>query len=119
MTAYSFFLKNAGYSVAQGETQIQGRRRSARELAQAEQWARENGVTFSWEPDQDADPNDWDGDGPIGENAEGCVARCASGGVLVALWSIWDASAEYRRVVQAELASEAMRLRVSVCAGER
>jgi hypothetical protein len=115
MTAYQFFLKNAGYSVAQGETQTQGRQRSARELANAENWARKHGVTFHWEPDTDADPFDWDGEGPIGETAEGCVARCASGGVLESLWGIWDASAEYRRVIEAELASEAMHGHTHVC----
>lgn len=114
-TPYRFFLKSAGYSVAQGETQKQGRSRSARELARAEKWARTHGVTFEWVNDSDADPNDWDGEGPIGEVAEGCIARCASGGTLASLWSIWDASTEYRRVVEAELASEAMGARSSVC----
>ncbi len=115
-TPYRFFLKSAGYSVAQGETQQQGRQRTARELARAEKWASDNGVTFDWVADEDADPNDWDGEGPIGEVAEGCIARCASGGTLASLWGIWDADTAYRRVVQAELASEAMSERSAVCA---
>ncbi len=114
-TSEQFFFSQAGYSYdAKVETPEQGKLRCAIQLAQAEVWAAAHGVTFKWMPDEDADPTDWDGEGPIGESAEGCVAKCASGGVLESLWGIWDASEEYRRVVQAELALEAMG-RTSVC----
>src|ERR1700727_2054642 len=50
--AYLFFLKHAGYSVAQGETQQQGRSRSARELAKAERDAAALGYSFEWEDER-------------------------------------------------------------------
>ncbi len=63
-------------------------------------------ITFEWVLDSDADPLDWDGPGPIGQLAYGCIAHRA--GIQVAsLWGIWDPTPEYRLEVEAELLLEA------------
>jgi hypothetical protein len=109
-TAYQFFLKHAGYSVNPGETQIQGRRRSARELARAEQHASSMGVSFHWEVD-DLDSSEWsDEEPPYPQWC--CVARTADGKVFASLCGIdFGRDSEpwgdpYRRVVEADLATE-------------
>lgn len=80
----------------------------AAELAKGEAYAESMGWEYEWPVDEDADPFDWDGDGPIGKEAFGCVLRNAKGDVLASLWSIWDPTWEYIRIVKAELALEAM-----------
>ena len=67
------------------------------------------GYTFSWEDDWQVDharefPDSYAKGGP--ETCEGCVMRDESGKVVQSLWCIDDASREYRRVVEAELALE-------------
>jgi hypothetical protein len=107
--AEQFFYDNAGYSVRADETIEQGKQRTARELAHAEKQAESMGWTFDWEPDIDADPMDWDGDGPMGDEAFGCILRDANGKVLDSLWGIWDPDkGNYQRAVQAEMAYEAI-----------
>lgn len=121
---FRFFLAHGGYIVGEHA-------RCALELARAERWANDNGCTYTWEPDDPADLMDheyWCNDArrekagywPDGQphryglhsrlahthDVEGCVMRDASGIVLASLWGIIDASPQYRRVVEAELAAE-------------
>lgn len=118
--AEQFFYDHAGYSYGNGETPAQGKRRGAIALAAAEAWAKSTGCTFEWEDDSDGYPpyvkinGAWgfwhdpgDGDWMRIEQCESCVLRDADGTVLASLRGIWDADSNYRRVVQAELASEA------------
>lgn len=106
--AYLFFKENAGYATPPGKSQC------ALNLARAEDYARDKEWEYTWE---------WDESGCIGcdcgsktcdcsTGAEhetlGCVLKDADGYVLGSLWGICGATREYKRVVQAELASEAM-----------
>jgi len=118
MNSYQFFLKHAGYSHNPAtETHMQGRIRCARQLAAAERWARDAGYSFSWDID-DYLSSEW-----IADNEDGgrnrspwqtwcCIAHDANGKVQSILGGIdfgrdgkpW--SDPYKRVVEAELASE-------------
>lgn len=115
-----FFYAHAGYSHNPAtETEAQGHARTARDLAKAEAWARDN-LVFQWWDDEEATAED-------GEARYGCVAGdarafYASGGFdplepRASLWAIGFAdgqsydthdSAPYVRVVEAELALEVM-----------
>lgn len=106
--AEQFFYDNAGYCYdPKTQTEEQGRVQCASELARAEAHSHEQEWEVEWVPDTQADPLDWDGEGPMGVEASGCILR-ASDGVEESLWGIWDASPVYRRVVEAELALEAL-----------
>lgn len=71
-----FFYAHAGYSYdAKHETAQQGRWRCARELASAEAWAAQQGLVFSWEPDEDADWS-WMSDEERAESHEVFVCLC-------------------------------------------
>lgn len=119
MTAYHFFMANAGYSYdPKNETPMQGRIRCAKALAYAEKRARDAGASFEWSTDPDGSSADWiadDQDGGRDNNpwhVWSCVARDGAGKVFASLGSIdfgrdgepWGDS--YRRVVEAELACE-------------
>ncbi len=119
MTPYAFFLKWAGFSYdPKTETKEQGRRRCARLLATAEKAAREAGVSFKWEIDPLITSADW-------------LKSYEDGGKYRAPWETWVCSmydeagdlraslggidfgrggnpyeSTYRRVVEAELATE-------------
>ncbi len=103
-----FFYDHAGWSYdPKTETREGGRRRCATDLAVAEAWAKKMDVEFSWVPDDD---DSGDGD-ETPTFREGCIAKLTiSPGTLddvtTSLWSIGDATPEYRRVIEAELASE-------------
>jgi hypothetical protein len=105
--AEAFFYEHAGYSYRPDvETEEEGRRRTARDLAAAERWANDNGYSFQWEWDE------WyeDNDGSVGPYV-GCVMRDPMGNVVGSLWGIEDEGPDpgpYYRVIEAELASEAM-----------
>ena len=109
-----FFYENAGYSYDPAtETQEQGRVKCAKSLAQAEQLALSAGVAFEWQIDQFINSSDFSDDPEPWELWE-CVAYNADGNVIASLSGIdfgrdgspW--SSNYRRVVEAELATEAM-----------
>lgn len=116
--AEEFFYAHAdwGYDPKK-ETEEEGRRRGAALLAQAEARAKEKDWMFEWV----RDPNGCSGcdcgsaDCPCASGkrhrVEGCVCRCEHGGVAASLWGICEATAEYRRVVEAELALEGLRWR--------
>jgi hypothetical protein len=104
-----FFFDHAGYSYKTGEeTAQQGRIRCASSLAHAEQLADRLGWTFEWEYDQDPDLS-WMTPEELAKDHEvlGCILKDADGQVLESLWGIVDADANYRRVVEAELADQA------------
>lgn len=92
--AWRFFVANAGYCTPPG------RAACALKLARDEQWAQEEGITFEWV----ADELPWDGDCPAPEEILGCMATL--GDETASLWGIGDPTPEYRRVIEAELASE-------------
>ncbi len=111
-TAREFFLEHAGWSQKPGESQLQGRRRGARQLATAEAKARNAGLSFEWFIDQHCNSSDFNDTKPY-YDLWVCSCRDASGACLTSLCGIdfgrngqpW--SDPYRRVVEAELASEA------------
>lgn len=116
--AYLFFLKHAGYSYdPKTETPKAGRSRCARQLAKAERDARALGYTFEWDDDPDGYDSQARKEGV--QTCESCV--CLDGEdpadgdrnrhVLASLGGIWDATREYQRVVEAELALEALAVR--------
>lgn len=108
-----FFYENAGYSYNPAtETQDEGRTRCARELADAEARGRDAGLSFDWSVDQDSDSRD---------HAKGaryelwqCVCYDAEGKAVAYLGAVdfgrngSPHSDNYRRVVEAELAQEAI-----------
>jgi len=104
-----FFFENAGYRVGT-------RYEDAVELANAEAWVRTQRHTFKWTP---AD-SEWDGDEPLPEGCiyedclltirfKACPCCGSSGKHTESLGSIaYMPGSAYRRVVEAELASQAM-----------
>ncbi len=104
-SAVKFFHENAGYCYNPAtETQEEGKRRCALSLAVAEQWAQDNDIEAEWQWD-DAP---WDGDCPAPDELWGCILK--HGDSVASLWSIADPDANYRRVIEAELASELLHI---------
>ncbi len=109
--AYLFFLRHAWYSYnPETQTKQQGRAACARRLAAAERDARALGYTFEWE-------DDWtvgDHFRAYGEayangepaTCETCLMRDSAGKVVQSLGCVDNATREYRRVIEAELALE-------------
>jgi hypothetical protein len=101
-----FFWQHAGYSYdPKTETRATGRTRCARSLADAETWAESVGMTFEWEWDESPDLS-WMTESEQAEEHEVlvCIARYRDGEIA---GSLGDPDPTYRRVVEAELASEA------------
>jgi hypothetical protein len=110
--AYDFFLENSGYATPPGRAVC------ALDKARAEKRANELGFVFSWEYDDDC-PLDrlgdhcyWCEDAKAerehSHEVEGCSVRDSAGHVLASLWGIIDADRNYRRVIEGELAQEAL-----------
>ncbi len=108
-----FFYENAGFSYnPKTETLTQGRARGAKALAKAEAHALDSGYVFEWSYD-DVDSSEWSDETPPYVQWV-CIMRDADGKVLASLGGIdfgrdgepWGSS--YKRVVEAELASEAI-----------
>lgn len=109
--AYWFFLRNAGCSWnPKTETKLQGMSRGARQLAKAERDARALGYSFDW-------TDDWGIGSHVKEfgaesypeepsTCEICIMRNEGGTIVQTLGCVDDATREYRRVVEAELALE-------------
>lgn len=100
-----FYFDNAGSSYdPKVETEEQGKARGAADLAKAAHYALDQGWTFEWDTDPDGHSCDedhsveycqlWDGETLLGSLSEIC-----------------GATDDYRRVVEAELALEAMHAR--------
>lgn len=92
--AVNFFRRNASYSRRAGESVSVAKRRIALALAGAEAEAVARGWRVEWEGDPDAE--------------YGAVLRDLDGHVLVSQWNFPRMSREKRRVVEAELALEAL-----------
>lgn len=114
MTPYQFFLRHAGFSYdPKTETADAGRRRNARDLANAERRASAAGMSFGWSIDPDIDSSEWCDDPPAYDQWV-CVCRDAVGDSVASLGGIdfgrdgSPYSDPYRRVVEAELAREAL-----------
>jgi hypothetical protein len=107
-TALDFFYENAGWGYRPDqETPEEGRWRGAETLAEAEAWAKDVGYTFTWRDDWDGDHSDYEsGSGP--ESCEMVTLYDQDDNVIGSLGCIDDATEDYRRVVEAELAYEAM-----------
>lgn len=114
MTAYHFFLKHAGYSYdPKTQTPAQGRIECAKALARAEAIMHEAGAYVTWEPESYVDDS-WMEPGRTLDRCECAILRNAEGEVLGLLGMIFDADADYMRVVEAELALEAQDALLSV-----
>lgn len=96
--AYEFFKANAGGRVGHSAEDCLA-------LARAEAVASSLGWAAEWEHDD----HPWDSDDDY-EPAEvlGCVLKDMEGKVLGSLWGIGDPTRKYMRVVEAELALEAL-----------
>ena len=112
-TDAQFFYDKSGYSYDPAkETKEQGRKRGARRLANAEAWASQTGVSFEWEQD-DITNEEFSNSRPF-YYLWRVLARDASGKVVSSLCGVdfgrdqepWGQP--YKRVVEAELALEAM-----------
>ena len=91
-----FFYKHAGYSYGPGQTKRQGRMEGAMKLAQAEQEAEARNWTIEWSYD----------DQPY--EVLVAVLKDEHGNSIGSLGGIGDPDSNYRRVVEAELALEAL-----------
>jgi len=106
--AWRFFKENAGYCTPPGRVVC------AMHLAKAEYQAQQIGMHFEWYPDEGADWSWLDQKGWEKEKAKThevyyCLAKDRNGEVVAALHGIFDPDLHnYRRVVEAELASEAL-----------
>jgi hypothetical protein len=110
-SAIRFFYSNAGYSYdPKTETRNQGRWRCARSLAKAEQEAKQRGFEFQWQDDWTIADHvkEFDTYTEQPSTCETCLCLDEQGNVLASLGCIDDASNAYRRVIEAELASEAI-----------
>lgn len=111
MTAYKFFLAHAGVSYNPAtETEEQGRRRCARELAKAEAHARKVGWCYRWIP-CDTTSKEFTDERPFYPLWR-CVMTTRSGDYITSLCGVdfgrgkGPDGADYARVVEAELALE-------------
>ena len=107
--AVDFFRKHAGYSVRPGESKAKGKTRGAQALARAEAEAEARGWTVEWNDD----PEEWWGDVERPFEVLTAVLRDADGRSLASLGGIGmtgtrKTDADYRRVIEAELADEAI-----------
>jgi hypothetical protein len=114
MKPAQFFHAHAGYSwQPEKETQAQGRRRCARALAAAELAGREAGLSFMWSIDPHTDSSDWSDERPAWRVWQ-CVCIDQANRVRASLHGIdFGRDGEphgdpYARVVEAELAHEAL-----------
>jgi hypothetical protein len=121
MNPYQFFLKHAGQSYNPAtETQMQGRIRNARHLAEVERKARDGGFFYIWSIDPDCLSSDW-----IDDNEDGgrnndpwqtwqCAMYNSDRRIVNSLHGIdfgRDGSPHgdtYKRVVEAELALDGL-----------
>ena len=141
--AEQFFYDHAGGSyIPKLETKRAGRLRCARALATAESRIRSAGWSYTWVPDEDPDLSWCDvcehmrqcrhrygcthklHSSSHGHEVYGCILSDDTGREREALWGITDPDANYRRVVEAELALEALpdvdaEIRTSYAAGIR
>jgi hypothetical protein len=106
--AVAFFMKWAGWGYTPGkETKAQGRRRGAIALAKAEAEAARRGWRVKWEHSQE--PYEMgDAETEMPSEVLDAVLYDENGNVIGSLSQIGDPSNQYSRVVEAELALEAL-----------
>ena len=119
----AFFYRQAGFGYdPKVETKNQGRIRGARALAEAERMARSFGWEYHWTDDWEIGSHvKYYGEQSFPEEpatCECCQLLDAGGVVLESLSCIDDADKNYRRVVEAELALEAISKREERLASE-
>lgn len=108
----TFFYVHAAYSYGPDETPEQGKARCAREYAKAESDARDSDVSYQWDLDPDIDSREFYDGEPY--RLWQCVAYDATENVVASLHGIdlgpdgTPHGTPYRRVVEAELATEAL-----------
>jgi hypothetical protein len=106
--AVEFFYKHAGWGYMPGkETKAQGRRRGAILLARAEKEAQRRGWKVKW-MDSETPYEMMDAEDEMPKEVLDAVLYDSGGKVLGGLGQIGDPSREYGRVVEAELALEAL-----------
>jgi hypothetical protein len=105
-----FFFDHAGWNYnPKTETKKEGRIRCARSLADAEQLAQSYGLQFRWQDDWAVGDHTREFDYKSNPSTcESCVCEDGEDNVLASLSCIDDADDNYRRVVEAELALEAI-----------
>jgi hypothetical protein len=96
-----WFAEHAGYIVGK-------RLEGSKALYDAEQTAKAAGCYWEWVDDPDGAPRRGDEHFGKVEYSESCTLRDDNGEWLASLGGIWDADDNYRRVIQAELALEAL-----------
>lgn len=110
----AFFKRHAGFSYdPKKETAAHGRERCARALVRAEERGHAASLSFDWQTDPFTDSSDFNDEQPAWTLWE-CICRNEAGKVVASLHGIdfgrdgqpWGDS--YRRVVEAELAQEAL-----------
>ncbi len=101
--AWKFFLDHAGFAVPPGRAQC------AMGLAKAEMAAKANGFRFEWSDDPDGCSccEVCPVEKRRGVSVEQCLMLSQNGSVVASLCGICGADQDYRRVIEAELASEA------------
>ena len=104
-----FFRKHAGYAVRSGESKARAKTRAAQALARAEAEAEARGWTVNWEDD----PEEWQGNDERPFEVLVAVLRDENGQVLASLGGVGmtgnrKTDQDYGRVVEAELAAEAL-----------
>lgn len=117
--AYEFFYEHAGWSYdPKSETKKQGRQRCAAGLARAEAWARSSGTFYNWERDYETNgETEWQCSMFKHLSTPGTDPELVGhlGGIDLGTESPVDYRpghrCTYARVVEAELALEAMTLR--------
>ena len=116
LASVKFFVEHAGFSYdPKTQTEAEGRLQCAERLADADDILmlamRVGDVSVSWCDDERM------GDEPDDvESVESCVIEI-NGEIVASLFAIWDADANYRRVIRAELALECLdQLRAVVAA---
>lgn len=99
--AIAFFRTHGGYvNPVDAE-------KSAQKLAYAEACAKKAGWRCEWQDDPDP-YNMGDAEAEMPKEVLGCVLKDAKNKHLASLWGIGDPSFDYMRIVEAELASEAL-----------
>ena len=107
-SAAQFFYKHAGWGYTPGkETKAQGQRRGAKLLAEAEAEAARRGWRVKWEDDQ-LPYEIGDAETEMPSEVLTAVLYDENGNVLASLGGIADPDRNYGRVVEAELALEAL-----------
>lgn len=115
--AEQFFYEHAGYSIKLTETAEQGKLRCAQELAEAERIASNLGWQYEWVDDWEVGSHaKFYGPGSVYYNSQQEPDTCESCRIydpacnqtLASLGCIDNADNNYRRVVEAELAEEAL-----------